>query len=61
MVKVRDLKIGDAIKFNKTVAYVVEIKSDRVMLNKNKNGFGMFSEEFSSLLFDDLENRVELA
>lgn len=61
MVKVRDLEIGDAIKFNNTVAYVVEIKSDRVMLNKNKNGFGMFSEEFSSHLFDDLENRVERA
>ncbi len=61
MVKVRDLEIGEAIKFNNTVAYVVEVKSDRVMLNKNKNGFGMFSESFSSSNYDDLENRVERA
>ena len=60
MIKVKDLKIGDRIKFNKTVAYVVEIKLDKVMLNKKKGGAGQFSENMYSARFDDLDNRVEL-
>ena len=60
MIKVTELKIGQKIKFNKTTAYVVEIKTDRVMLNKNKNGKGMFSESFYSSQYEDLKNRVEI-
>lgn len=58
-VKVKDLRIGDKILFNKTFVYVVEIKSDRVMLNKNKDGRGMFHEDMFSHRFEDLDNRVE--
>jgi len=57
--KVCDLEVGDCIKFNKTVAYVVEIKPDRVMLSKKRNGVGMFHEDVFSHRFPDLMNRVE--
>jgi len=61
MFKVTDLKIGDKIKFNNTEAYVVGWAKNRAMLNKNKNGFGMFSVSIYSHKYEDLCNRVELA
>ena len=62
-VKVKDLKIGNKIKFHDTEVYVVGWATKngaRAMLNKNKDGFGMISMSVTSPNYEDLQNRCEL-
>jgi len=63
MAKVINLKIGDKIKFHNAEVYVVGWSNEngtKALLNKNKNGVGMFSISIHSHLYEDLCNRVEV-
>lgn len=59
LIKVRDLSIGDTVMFNNAETIVKEVKSDRVMVTKEK-GTLPFSIGFNSPQYEDLCNRVTL-
>lgn len=63
MAIVRNLQVGDRVKFNKIVVVVRDMKSDRAIVSKTtaKLGHGLFSIAFSSPKFSDLQQRVVLA
>lgn len=62
LVKVDELQVGDRVMFNKNCpVYVRELKSDRVMVSKQREGMALFSIPTTSANFDDLRNRVEVA
>jgi len=60
-VKVKDLTIGDKIKFHNTEVYVVGLNTKKALLNKNKAGLGIMSISFFSQNYEDIQNRCELA
>lgn len=63
MAIVRNLQVGDLVKFKEIVVVVREMKYDRAVVSKNtaKQGHGLFSIPFSSPNFEDLQQRVVLA
>ena len=44
MIKVKDLLIGNKIKYNNTEVYVVALDTKKALLDKKKSGFGMTIE-----------------
>jgi len=63
-VKVIDLTIGDVFWFNRTLAVVKEVKTDRVAVSKitaPSNCSANMSASFSISQYEDLKNRVTLA
>lgn len=57
-VKVKDLKIGQRVKFNETYVYVQSHKDNKVIVSKKENSPYVFSLSYFSGRFDDLLNRV---
>ena len=60
MTRVRDMKIGDRVKYNNTVITVIAKDKNKAIVSKNPGSGYNFSLSYTSSKFEDLENRFEL-